>query len=171
MEEFLFLQDAFGEMYALVVIGVMVQRIPQDCRTKGAVGRGQSCTERWDTVIIIKLDKKREGRDGGQPGCYKRAKTLFWVEQWCVEAVAWSHVQVCGCVTMLVCVCVCLWVSVSMRRWVFNPSIQGAKCPLTASKSLSLLLPLFTHQPKVTLSLSLLFQTHTLFLTRGHSQL
>lgn len=46
MEEFLFLQDAFGEMYALVVIGVMVERIPQDCRTEGAVGRGQSCTER-----------------------------------------------------------------------------------------------------------------------------
>lgn len=48
-------------MYALVVIGAMVQSIPQDCRTEGAAGRGQRCTERCHTVVIIKLDKKRDG--------------------------------------------------------------------------------------------------------------
>lgn len=93
MEEFLFLWATFGEMYALVKIGVMVQRIPQDCWTEEAAGRGQSYT---DSVVIIKLDKKREGRDGGQHGRYKSAKRLFWVEQWCIETVAQGHVRVCA---------------------------------------------------------------------------
>lgn len=136
----------------------------------GTLGRGQSWIERWDTVVIIKLDKKREGTDGGQPGCYKRAKTLFWVERWCVEAVTQSPVHNSACVTVLVCECVHLWVSVSMRRWVFNPSIQGAKCPFTDSKSLFLLTLSLYPSAKIHF-LSLLLQTQTLPLTRGHGQL
>lgn len=65
-------------------------------------------------------------------------KRLFRVEQWSREAVAHRGWIVSECVCP--CVCVCVW-GVCMRRWVFNPRIQGARRPLTASKSLSLLLP------------------------------
>lgn len=47
-------------------------------------GEGQwegAAVEKKGEIVIIRLDKKREGRDGGQHGCYKRAKRLFRVEQ------------------------------------------------------------------------------------------
>lgn len=44
-------------------------------------GSGKRPELHRDSVVIIKLDKKGEGRDGGQQGCYKRAKRVFWVEQ------------------------------------------------------------------------------------------
>lgn len=117
----------------------------------------------WDTVVIIKLDKKREGRDGGQPGCYKRAKTLFWVEQWCVEAVALSHVHVWARVAVLSSVYVCARGYVSAWDDEFSTPVfkEPSVLLLLQSHFLSSFLSLFTYQPKVTLSLSLLFWTHT----------
>lgn len=37
--------------------------------------------EKRGEIVIIKLDKKGEERDGGQQGCYKGGKRLFRVEQ------------------------------------------------------------------------------------------
>lgn len=62
-------------MYALVKIGGIVKWIPHGLEGRGAV------VEKKGEIVIIRLDKKREGRDGGQHGCYKRAKRLFRVEQ------------------------------------------------------------------------------------------
>lgn len=69
MEGFSFFQDAFGEMYPLVVIGVIVERIPQECRTElhrkvrycsnnkiGRKGRG----EMEDSLGVIK-EQRRSG--------------------------------------------------------------------------------------------------------------
>jgi len=37
--------------------------------------------EKRGEIVIIRLDKKREERDGGQHGCYKGVKRLFRVER------------------------------------------------------------------------------------------
>lgn len=37
--------------------------------------------EKRGEIVIIRLEKKMEGRDGGQHGCYKGGKRLFRVEQ------------------------------------------------------------------------------------------
>lgn len=41
---------------------------------------GATVEERGE-IVIIRLDKRREGRDGGQRGCYEGGKRLFRVEQ------------------------------------------------------------------------------------------
>lgn len=49
--------------------------IPWDC------GRRGPAVEKKGEIVIIRLDKRREPRDGGQHGCQRGAERLFRVEQ------------------------------------------------------------------------------------------
>lgn len=52
-------------MYALMMNGGIAEWIPQDCRGEE---QWEGAVEKRGEIVIIRLDKKREGRDGGQHG-------------------------------------------------------------------------------------------------------
>lgn len=79
MESFYFPLATLSKMYAFVMNGGIVEWIPQDWR--GEEQREGATVEKRGERVIIRLDKKREGRDGGQHGRYKGGKRLFRVEQ------------------------------------------------------------------------------------------
>lgn len=64
-------------MYALVMNIRIVEWIPQDWR--GEEQWEGATVEKRGEIVIIRLDKRREGRDGGQR--YKGGKRLFRVGQ------------------------------------------------------------------------------------------
>lgn len=76
---FYFPLATLSKMYALVLNGGIVEWISQDW-----MGEEQwegATVEKRGEIVIIRLEKKMEGRDGGQRGCYKGGKRLFRVEQ------------------------------------------------------------------------------------------